>query len=260
MSAQRWILTQQILQTGNIIILPDDVAQQIRTVLRLHLTDTIILCDGHGNDFSATITEISRERVAARITDSFPVHTEPHVAVTIYQGLIKSAKFEWIVQKGAEIGAVRFVPIQTAHSIKGLEEVSTKKRERWQSIAREAAEQCGRAMIPAIDAPLTFTQALADAQLAQKRLIPWEIAHKDTDKPLRISDALRYTQNDLPRQQSPSVAIFIGPEGGFTLDEISQAVAMNIIPVTLGSLILRAETAALVALTLAINAHAESEM
>ena len=170
---------------------------------------------------------------------------EPTLAVTLYAAPLKGDHFAYSLQKATEIGAAAFVPILTARTV--ANEASATKLERWRRIAREAAEQSGRGMIPPVAAPRPFAEACRDAVAAGPALIPWE---EERAGGLRAALASRAAAHGRPAR----LGLFIGPEGGFTASEVAAARDVGIIPVTLGRRILRAETAAAVATTLALVA------
>jgi 16S rRNA (uracil1498-N3)-methyltransferase len=159
---------------------------------------------------------------------------ERRTRLILYQSVLKADKFEWVLQKGTELGVAAFVPIISERTVAAA--ASKTKRARWEQIIVEATEQAGGSKIPPLAAVQTFAEALVDATArGGLALIPWEEERTQDLRPLLASH---------PRA-SP-ISLFIGPEGGITLSEIEQARARGVVPVTLGSRILRAETAGLV--------------
>lgn len=144
-----------------------------------------------------------------------------------------------MLQKGTEVGVSAFVPVITQRSLVRNAKSAANKRERWERIITEAAEQSGRGRLPRLHEPLLFAEALARAASSDCTLIPWEKATAGT-----LRAALRKLPDDL---RQPIIALFIGPEGGYSEEEIDQATTAGAIPVTLGRRILRTETAAVVA-------------
>ncbi len=217
------------------VLLRGTIVHQIRDVLRMQPGAEIVLLDNSGNAYRAEIVMIDRDTVRARITDQWKLETEPTTRLTLYQGLLKGQKFDWVLQKGTELGITRFVPLLAARCVIGnLEDVSDTRLERWQRILVEAAEQAGRAVLPHITAPLLFAPACASAAQSGLALMPWEGER---------SRGLREMLQNVDK--SKELSVFIGPEGGFADEEVALAQAHNILPVSLGSRILRAETAAL---------------
>lgn len=253
MSAGRFFVPPAVVAQPELIILPPDIAAQVRSVLRLRPGDVITLLDGTGSAYTVTLTEIGRASVVGQVTAHKQVATEPHTRIILYQGLLKAAKFEWVVQKGTEIGASAFVPVQCARTVAGLEDVSQSKLARWRAIATEAAEQSERGRVPEVHVPQRLADAFALETSGAVRLLAWEAAKTGDGHATTIARALRTAD------PSASVHLFIGPEGGFTPEEVAIARQHGVQIVTLGPRILRAETAALVALTLTLNALGEME-
>lgn len=214
-------------------------AHQIRQVLRLQTGTQVIALDNSGNEYVVTLTEVTRPRVVGQIDETRPIVNEPRTQLTLYQSLLPRDKFEWVLQKGTEVGVSAFVPVITQRSLVRNAKSAANKRERWERIITEAAEQSGRGRLPRLHEPLLFAEALARAASSDCTLIPWEKATAGT-----LRAALRKLPDDL---RQPIIALFIGPEGGYSEEEIDQATTAGAIPVTLGRRILRTETAAVVA-------------
>ncbi len=225
------------------VTLQDAVAHQIRNVLRMHPGDHVVVLDNAGWEYTVTLEDTAAKTITATIADKSPARGEPPVALTLFQALLKKDNFEWVLQKCTEIGVTRFVPLETQRTIVPPDSINAKKRERWERILTEAAEQSRRGRIPELAAPLTFSAALAQRDQFDLVLIPWEDEHA-----LTLGDA--FAAHRAPER----LAIIIGPEGGFSPDEIEQARTHNALPVTLGPRILRAETAAIAATLLALYA------
>jgi 16S rRNA (uracil1498-N3)-methyltransferase len=219
------------------VLLRGPIVHQIRDVLRMQIGDTITLLDNTGNAYRAELVTLDHEALRARILETSKLDTEPAARITLYQGLLKGQKFDWVLQKGTELGITTFVPMLTERCIVGnLDDVSSARMERWQRIVAEAAEQAGRAILPEIATVMMFSNACTYAARKGLSLIPWEGER---------SRSLRQALQNVP--ESKMINIFIGPEGGFAEDEISVAQSHRIIPVSLGPRILRAETAGLAA-------------
>jgi 16S rRNA (uracil1498-N3)-methyltransferase len=245
--AGRFYVEELALIPGDEIVLPDDLAHQARDVLRLSPGDALVLLDGVGGEYSATLTGVGRRLVSARVGLRTEGVAEPAVRVVLYQGLVKAAKFETILQKGTELGVAAFVPLLTERTVAAVEEAGEAKRRRWARIVVEAMEQCGGTHLPDLHAPRPLPQALASPPPGALGLIPWE-----EERGLSLRAALEQRRAALG---TPSeVRLFIGPEGGFSAAEIALARRAGVLPVTLGRRILRAETAALVAVALALDA------
>ena len=206
---------------------------QIKRVLRLRDGDQLAVFDGSGTEWLGRLCGTGAELV--RTLES-PV--EPRTQLTLFQALIKPARFEWVLQKGTELGIARFVPFVAERTV-----VAGDKSDRWQSIVIEAAEQSGRRILPRISPVLSFDQAIAEATRAGVPFMPWECA----DRP-RISSVHR---------PSRDLALIIGPEGGFSEREVERARARGAMTVSLGRRILRSETAAIVAAALLLQLNGD---
>lgn len=218
----------------------NEQAHQMRQVLRMSVGDRVVaLVDGAGWEYEAELVQVERKGVTAVIHQKRPITTEPTVHLTLYQCLLKRDNFEWILQKGTEIGVSRFVPLISERTVAR----PPKKWERWGRIVTEAAEQSGRGCIPKIAPPATLADVVAGWQPAQLGLMPWVAEDSVT-----IGSALTVTSTG-----SGTVSVFIGPEGGWTDAEVENGRSAGLIPVTLGKRILRAETAAVVAAALVMQ-------
>lgn len=254
MPAGRFVAPAGLLVDGAEIELPPELAHQVRDVLRLAAGETLTLLDGVGGEWSATVTAVSRARVRARLGTRRGSAAEPRTQVVLCQGMLKAAKFEWVLQKGTELGLSTFVPLLCERAVAGSEETGSAKRARWLRILAEATEQCGRTRLPALEEPRALAPVLATLPAGAIALIPWEEEHAT---PLRVAlaDALETPPTDSAAARA--IYLFIGPEGGFSAREVALAREHGAIPVTLGPRILRAETAALVAATLVMEACGE---
>lgn len=273
MSAGRFFVAPAVLADHARVVLPPDVANQVRAVLRLRAGERVTLLDGMGMAYSVEVVEVSRDRVVGHVIAQAMVATEPHVQVSLYQGLLKAAKFEWIVQKGTEIGLSAIVPVQCQRSVVGADAVSAAKLARWRAIAAEAAEQSDRGRVPEVREPVRLEwphpqgrdQSRPYTDVGRTFLSAQSVgaSHGSPDS----ITLLAYEAGDeIPRQtirdalagmHPATVHLYIGPEGGFDPEEVAQAQAHGVQIVTLGPRILRAETAALVAVTLALDALGE---
>lgn len=229
---------------GETVLLLDDVAHQLRHVLRLRPGARIIVLDDRGWEYEVELMTVEQKAARGAICARRPASGEPSVRLTLAQALLKKDNFEWVLQKGTEIGVTRFIPLITGRTVAvGEDGIGPTKQERWARIVREAAEQSRRGALPVIEAPLTLSAALDDSAAADLALIAWEeeraMSLRRAVAPLRSAD-------------KPHVTVFIGPEGGFTADEVAQARARGAVAVSLGTRILRAETAAAAAALLVL--------
>ncbi len=224
-----------------LVALGGDAAHRIRSVLRLRPGDEITVLDDTGWEYGVELKRVDRGAVEGIVKRRSPSLGEPRTRLVLYQGVLKGGKFEMVLQKGTELGISSFVPVFCQRSVRrGGEDWFTSKYHRWRKIVSEAAEQCGRGRIPLLGLPMSFLDACDSAQ--GLRLLPWE--GEDT---VNLREALR-GEEGRPSGE-PGVSLFIGPEGGFTQEEVEFARSRGILSVSLGPRILRAETAALVAAT-----------
>jgi len=181
---------------------------------------------------------VEREVVTGEIISEMPTSGEPRHHLSLYIGLTQKAKFEWILQKGTELGVSSFIPVITERSLVRETAGEARKTERWEGILREATEQCGRGRIPKIQAAVPLNRALVEGKKShQVCLIAWE---KETAGGLKEN-----MPAELHPGQPVTVAALIGPEGGFSEAEARSAMDHGWLPVNLGQRILRMETAAI---------------
>lgn len=230
---------------GHLVHFRADQARQLRDVLRLRPGDAVAVLDDTGQVYRVRLERVSRERTDGIIESRAAAGGEPAAHVTLYQSLLKREKFEWVLQKGTELGVTRFAPVI---SRRALVREAGDKLDRWRRIIAEAAEQAGRGRLPELRPPVALEDALRDAPTYARAIIPWEAAE---------GGGIRAALAGLP--PAPAVALFIGSEGGFDPAEIEAARAAGLMPITLGPRILRTETAALVAVALALHELGEME-
>jgi 16S rRNA (uracil1498-N3)-methyltransferase len=240
--------------TGDQIMLPDSVARQIRAVLRLRPGERIIVLDGRGLEIEVALIEVSQARVAGRVVARRPAPGETRASLVLCQGLLKADLFEWVLQKGTELGVSAFVPMQCQRSLPGLVAPSPARMERWRAIMREAAEQCRRGLVPALRPVQTFGQALAALPPEALAVVLWEEAREPS-----LRAFLRGALAREPATPARPLYLFVGPRDGLTAEEAHLAERHGAQVVTLGPRILRAETAALAAATIILYECAEME-
>ena len=229
---------------GEEITLTGEDNNHIRNVLRMRSGEEITVCDGAGTDYACRLTELSKDCVKAQILTKAASQTELPLRLVLFQGMPKKDKMEWIIKKAVELGVSQVVPVLTKRTVVKLEDEKKeeKKRARYKAIARAAAMQSMRGMIPDIAPAMRFADAIRAAGELDAILIPYEraVGMEDTkavfDK--LVADGVR------------SIGVFIGPEGGFEEEEVQLAVTSGAFSITLGHRILRTETAGLVALSL----------
>ena len=226
----RFFVEKEQIAGEQIRIIGDD-AKHIG-VLRMNLGDAITAVDG-GYVYSCRIASIKKDEVIADIADSAVADTEPSVAVTLFQGIPKADKMELIIQKAIELGINRIVPVITERSIPVPGE---NKVERWKKISEAAAKQSGRGIIPEIHTPVSFEKASEMLEQLDERYAAWEL-ETETSASTVFSASLGET-----------AGIIIGPEGGFSNNEILALKQRGVKTFSLGKRILRSETAGFAAL------------
>lgn len=224
--------------------LPDKMAHQLRDVLHLEVGEHLILLDNSGEEVLCEVTKSHRAGVEVQMLERYAGKPESPVRIILCQGLLKSARFEWILEKGTELGVATFVPMLCRRSMAGLEDAGPSKIQRWQRIIQEAAEQCGRSRLPELWPICPLQHALSHIPVGAQALMPWEEEHGQS-----LREALRVVaakhMETMP--SSTTVVLLIGPEGGLMSEEVTLAQRQGVQTVTLGTRILRAETAALTA-------------
>lgn len=231
----RFRIDPHLKNAGCVPFSPEE-ARHAAQVLRLTPGTQVELLDGIGGLYRAELIQVSKAAVVARLGEELP-STEPRNRVTLYQGVAKGEKMDWIVQKAVELGVFRIQPVCFSRCVAQ----SQHKAERWQRIALEAAKQCGRGRIPEINEPISLGAALAFLKNHHQCVVPWE-----EEQSVALSDALRPNPSDL--------GLVIGPEGGLDPSEMDMLSKSGAISVTLGPRILRTETAAIAALAMVLYA------
>jgi 16S rRNA (uracil1498-N3)-methyltransferase len=216
-------------------------------VLRFREGESVVVFDGQGRQFAATVEGLVRKRLRIVLGEPVPAAPEAAVAVALYVGLSKGPAFESVLQHAVELGATEVVPVIAERSVAvdRREGASGGKMERWRQIVLSAAKQCGRARLANVSPPVRFDAAIRRPAETAARFCLTASAMAP-----RLSEVLRSA--DLP--SAGSVALLVGPEGGFTEAETAAALAAGWRPAALGSRTLRVETAALAALALTMAA------
>jgi 16S rRNA (uracil1498-N3)-methyltransferase len=244
---RRFFVPRGSLRARNVTLGPE-LARRLGRVLRLKRGDHLILTDGGSREFEVQLTALSPHAATAVVVGEREAPREPSVEITLYPALIRANRFDLILEKGTEIGVARYVPVMAARSqVQGNGEPSRARNERWQRIVVEAAEQCGRGRLPRVDQPVAFEDAVRSAR--GEKVLPYESERKQS--------LGRYLRGLTPPPQV--VSLFIGPEGGFEDDEIALAREAGAAIVSLGTRVMRAETAAIVATALTLEALGEME-
>jgi 16S rRNA (uracil1498-N3)-methyltransferase len=255
------------------------VAVQIRRVLRLGPGDQVLLFGVHEWEYTVRLDRVELDTVHGTVVSRATCHAEPRYELTLAFALLKGERTEWVIQKGTELGVTRFVLMQTERTVVAPDERRAEgRRERYARIAREATEQCGRLRPPCIEGLVPFEQMVAEDHDSALILHLWAavpLSDLLTSK-LRPATTLRdeltsggpgarleparqphisapdTTPSRTTARGTPSVLLLVGPEGGFSDAEVALASRKGVIPASLGPRVLRAETAALAAVTLAV--------
>jgi 16S rRNA (uracil1498-N3)-methyltransferase len=229
------------LASGKRITLEGNAASHITRVLRLRVGAALILFDGSGGEYAASIDKAHGGTVTVAVGEHHAIERESPLAVTLAQGVSRGERMDLVVQKATELGVTQLVPVLTERSVVRLTaQQSDRKVNHWRAIAIAACEQCGRNRLPAVAPPVALAALLrgevAAAAAGHTRLL--------------LSPAGTTTLRNLGPAPSPALTVLIGPEGGLTDEEEQAAVAAGFAAVRLGPRVLRTETAAIAALAL----------
>lgn len=224
----------------SVVILGGDV-NHIKNVLRMKPGEEISVSNGvDGREYRCGILSLEEDRVLCGLRFIKEDQVELPAKIYLFQGLPKADKMEFITQKAVELGVYQIIPVAAKRSVVKLDDKKAElKRARWQSIACAAAKQSRRGILPQVSEVMTFPQAVRAASGMDRKMIPYELA-QGMDRTRELLETIGPGQ---------SIAVFIGPEGGFEEKEIQLAQENGILPVTLGKRILRTETAGLTVLS-----------
>ncbi len=240
----QFFIDENEIQDDGIRITNPTSLNHIRNVLRMKPGEKIrFCCEAKEKEYICSLTSLEADQICATIEDIDGESRELPCEIVLFQGLPKGDKMELIIQKAVELGAARIVPVSTKRSIVKLDAKRAKKKvDRWNLIAESAAKQSKRNRIPVVSEISTYTQAIAQAKEMDAVLIPFEDA--------RGMAHTRQVMESLKGKKS--IAIFIGPEGGFEQSEVDAVTEIGGHVVTLGRRILRTETAGLATLSMLI--------
>ena len=229
---------------GDVLRLDGREAHHALNVLRLKHGDLVTVLDGIGNEFMCTVKDVSRNAVTLSVSLKNFASTLP-CSVTLLVGVPKGKTIESIIQKSVELGARRIVPILSERVVTQLDDNDAEnKRDKWQNVAIEAIKQCGAAWLPKVEAPATIEQFLARKEKFDLSLVG--SLQKERRHPREVLREFETKHGRLPQ----SVGIWIGPEGDFTLEELKAIENSGVLPICLGNLVLRVETAAIYCLSI----------
>jgi len=231
----RRFFVDKILTGTGFVSITGKEARHIRNVLRMKKGEMLILMDREGQSYEATIGEVHYKEVKVTITKAIPPSPPSPVKISLAQALIKSHPMEYLIQKVTELGIHSIHPFYSERTVIQLKSAHLKnKMDRWMEIMKSACKQCGRVTLPNLNTPLLFEEMIKDAPDTKTlKILLWEDEDKVDLKRLLAS-----------MSSAPHVFFIVGPEGGFTLNEINLARDAGFHTVSLGNRILRAETAA----------------
>ena len=225
------------LTTGALLTLPDDQAQHVARVLRAKAGDPLIVFNGRGGEFAASVESLQRKSVTVRIGAFAAIERESPLDTTLLQGIARGDKMDQILQKATELGVTRVIPVLTARSNVRLDaDAAHRKQQHWQGVVIAACEQCGRNRIPEVATPLDLEQALAAGTSSLRLLLA------------PVDQATTLQQLLAAPEAAQSVSMLIGPEGGLAPEEMALAERAGFVACRAGARVLRTETAALAVL------------
>ena len=228
---------------------PED-RKHLTKVLRARVGDEVMISDKEAFEYETVIEKITDRDVVLRVTGKHGFSQEPETRITLYQGVPKGPKLETVVQKTVELGVKRIVPVFMSRTVVADKGNFSKKRDRLQKIADEAVKQCKRGIIPEVADAMTFKAMMEE--LSEKNYDAILVAYEN-EKGYSIKDALRGGGTDTHLRKGSSVALIIGPEGGFEEDEVEcilDEFDRKACAVTLGKTILRTESAGMAAISM----------
>jgi 16S rRNA (uracil1498-N3)-methyltransferase len=241
MKLRRFKVDKECLRGLEATLTDEGEIRHIGKVLRLKAGDEVILFDGEGKEYHASLTRLSPREISLRLLrEPSSGAAESPLKIILGVGLLKSSKFDWLVQKTTELGVAEVVPFYSLHVVPRREvapPLTGSKQSRWEKIASEAAKQCGRAQIPKIHSPRSFEEVLTMESEGATKILLWEKGPAGSLKDLLTSPAT-------------PIFVLIGPEGGFSDEEALRAREAGFHPVRLGPRTLRAETAGVVIISL----------
>jgi len=225
---QSRIYTSQPLAVANSVELTGPTSHYLARVLRLSKGDSVVLFNGDGTDYSAEISEIQSQRVLLRVTDSRFAGNESPLKITLVQAVCRGERMDYVIQKATELGVFCIQPLISQRVEVRLDAARQSKRmAHWQGVASSACEQSGRALVPEVKAPLYLAEWMSGDDESVRLVLDPFVENKLSGISIR----------------GDSISILVGPEGGFTEDEIKAFRAKGFVSVSLGPRVLRTETA-----------------
>jgi len=236
------VFLERELQSGSVVELPRETGAHLAKVLRARSGDAVVLFNGDGREFTGVIEKVQGSRVSASIGAARRIDRESPFQLTLVQCVPRGDRMDFIVQKATELGVVRIVPVLSQRSVVRLDESqSTSKQAHWRAVAVSACEQCGRNRLPSVDTPLPLLSYLGGlapptAEEALRLVLEPERAELGARTP------------DIASASAARAQIAIGPEGGFSPEELDGFDLSAFSRVRLGPRVLRTETAAIAAI------------
>jgi len=221
--------------TGKEIVEICDLAQvhHIKNVLRLKKNESLIVCDGQGAEYTCNIEDITSERILLKFISCQPIDKMKELKLTVACAIPKNSKFEDIVDNLTQLGVDRIIPLKTQRVVVKLDKHKEALRyKRWEKVALSASQQCARNILPVIDNFKSMKEVLSESCGYDLKLIP------------TLEEGTIPLKQVLERCTARNLLVLIGPEGDFSPEEVSMAKQSGCIPVSLGKLVLRVETAA----------------
>ena len=222
------------LSTDTYVTLTDDATNHVANVLRAKTGQAVVLFNGDGNEYSAQLSEVAKRRVSVRVDSKLSISIESPLSIHLGQGISRGDRMEWVIQKSVELGVTEITPLITERcGVRLSKERWSKKHEQWQKLAIAACEQCGRNVLPVLHSPSLFTDWV-NLSTNQVRLT----LHPRAEK------AFRHVT-----MPPAGARLLIGPEGGFSEQEIYRTEQNGFQTIQLGPRVLRTETAAITAIS-----------
>jgi 16S rRNA (uracil1498-N3)-methyltransferase len=236
----RRLFVPEVSEKGPEVVLRGPQKRYVRDVLRMGRGDSLVLFDGSGMEYPSAIIEATQRHVKIRVLGRQEGRRESPVDILIGIGLLKTNKMDWIIQKVSELGVREVHPVAAHRAVPALApERAEQKRGRWQTIAQEASRQSGRCTVTDVRPVLSFDEIVKKSENVDISLL-------FTTEALSPLEALAQQQIERPRR----MLLLVGPEGGFSPDEEQTALKKGFLPVGMGPRVLRAETAAILAVGL----------
>ena len=225
---------------GTTAVIEGSDVNYLKNVMRLNVGDEIVVMDSKSKEYTSKILSVNGDMITAELVEERHPKSEPKVQITIAQGIPKGPKMELVVQKATELGAIRIIPVMMERSIPKFDKDKEQaKVNRWQKIAKEAAEQSGRLIIPFVDPVKPFKDLFLLKKDIDLCVLLWEMEKENMIK--KVLQEHRGIKHLL---------VVIGPEGGFSHEEVESAKAAGFITASLGSRIVRTETASIAVLSI----------